>query len=145
MIRRWLEEIVQIQGVEGVYLASNKGQVIDKLGFEGNIKQLEKVSLYLLRIIAAFDMKAKNVTELEFYWHNRYIILKNSNKFILVTICKSPRVLAFLRITLNVVLANLLEDKKFNKWIRSHAADKALVLKNGVLDDVEKKMIAKLK
>ena len=145
MVNRWLQDITKIDGVEGVFLASVRGKILNKVGIKQSEETLEKLTVHLLRTIAAFHMQAKNVTELEFYWDNQYVICKNSNNFILVTICRSPEVLALLRITLNVALANLLEDKKFAKNIRGHASDKELVLKKGFFDETEKMLISKLK
>ena len=144
MPNRWLQEITKIDGVEGVFLTSNRCKIINKLGLDYSNDQLESLALRLLRTIAAFHLKSKEVSEVELYWQNQYVICKNSNGFLLVTLCKTSRVLALLRITLNVILANLMEDKIFLKLIKAHVSDKTITLKKGSFDESEKKLISRL-
>ncbi len=145
MIKGWLQEILNIEGVEGAFIASNKAEIYDKLGLKYRTEKLKSLSTRLLRTIAAFHKKGKRVNELELYWQNYYVICRNSDQFILVTFCSAPRFLSLLRITLNVTMSRLLEDKKFNKWLKSHRADKVISLRSGNFDETEKKMISKLK
>ena len=145
MVRSLLKEINQINGVEGVYMASNRSEIIDKTGLVYTDAQLSELVTYILRMIAAFHLKGKKITELELYWQNQYIICKSSEHFLIITFCKTSRILAFIRITLNVTMAKLLEDKKFSKWLKSHKADRDFVLKTGRLSDPEKKLLSYLK
>jgi len=140
-----LQDIMNLKGVEGVYIASNRAKIIEKSGLDLKDPQLEALSLRVLRIIAGYHKNSQKVNEIEFYWQNLYVICKVSNEFILVTFCKTPKVLALLRITLNVTLANLLEDKKFIKIIKDHVADRFFSLEKGERDETEKNLISKLK
>jgi hypothetical protein len=96
-------------------------------------------------MIAAFDIQNENITELEFYWQNYYILCRNSNHFMLITVCRSSKVLALLRITLNVAIANILEDRKFDKWLKSHIAGRGFFLRKEGLTLEEEKLAARLK
>lgn len=145
MSQRWLQEIMNLDGVEGVYIVSNRARVVEKVGLDLKNSQLEALSLRILRIIAGYHLNAQKVNEVEFYWQNLYVIGKVSNEFILVTFCKTTKILSLLRITLNVTLANLLEDKKFTKIIKDHVADRLFSLEKGEIDETEKKLISKLK
>ncbi len=145
MADRWLKEVNKVDGVEGVFLASSKGKILGKLGTLYPQDTLEKLITHLQRIIAAFQVAGKNATEIEFYWEDRYVICKHSANFLLVTFCKSAKVLSLLRITLNVVLANILEDKKFAKISSSNAIDKTIALRKGFFESEEQLLISKLK
>ena len=145
MSQRWLQEIMNLDGVEGVFIASNRAQVIDKMGLDLKDSQLEALSLRILRIVAGYHINSQKINEMEFYWQNLYVISKISGEFILITFCKTPKVLSLLRITLNVTLANILEDKKFIKLIKDHVADRVFPLEKGEIDEIEKNLISKLK
>lgn len=145
MSKRWLQEIMNIEGVQGVFIASGRAKVLDKFGLDLKEAQLEALALRILRIVAGFHLKSQKVNEIEFYWQNLYIIGKVSNDFLLITICKTPKILSLLRITLNVTLANLLEDKKFKKLIKNHISDRSFPLEKGTIEETEKILISKLK
>ncbi len=145
MANKWLDEIINIEGVEGAFILSNRGNLIDKTALPFNDQQIFNLGTRILRMVGSFHLNEKKVTELELYWDNYYIICKNSSDFILITLCKSSKVLSLLRITLNITIANLLEDKKFNKLLNAEVADKAFTLKKGEFEEIEKKMISKLK
>lgn len=145
MSQRWLQEIMNLDGVEGVFIASNRAKVIDKLGLDLKDSQLEALSLRVLRIVAGYHLNSQKVNEVEFYWQNLYVIGKVSTEFVLITFCKTPKILSLLRITLNVTLANILEDKKFTKLIKDHVADRSFSLEKGEIDEIEKNLISKLK
>lgn len=145
MLKRWLTEITSIDEVEGVYVASNRADIVNRVGLKHSDEELRELTIRILRIIAAFDSRGEKITEFEYYWQNYYVICKNSNQFMLVTVCRSVKVLALLRITLNVTMANLLEDRKFSKWLKSHIADKDFFLRKEGLTVAEEKLLSKLK
>jgi len=141
MVKKILNDIADIDGVDGAFIVSNRSEIIGKTGLEYSDKQLSALSTHLLRMIAAFHIKGKKTTELEFYWQNKYIICKNSDQFLAVVFCSTPHILAVIRITLNVTIAKLLEDKKFTKWLKSHIAGKEFMLRKGTLDATEEKLL----
>ena len=63
----------------------------------------------------------------------------------LITFCRTSSMLALLRITINVTMAKLSEDKKFSKWLKSHKADHDFLIRKGSLEENEEKLIAALK
>lgn len=145
MVKKVLSEIVNTEGVTGAFIASNRSEIIGKRDLKFSEGQLKELSTHILRVIAAFHLTGKVTTELEFYWQNQYIICKTSDHFIVVTFCNSASILAFVRITLNVTVATLLEDKKFSKWLRTHIADRDFVLRKGQLNETETRLIDQLR
>jgi hypothetical protein len=144
MAAEWLNDISNIDGVEGVLVCSNTGKIIDKISKVLDDEKLESIALYLLRIISANNLKSQSVSDMEIYWENFHIIVKNSSQFLLVSFCTSSGAQSLLRITQNVVLAHLLEDKKFMKLVKKHTSEKSVVLRKEKLDESEIKLISKL-
>jgi hypothetical protein len=145
MIERWLTEINTIPGVQAVFMASGRGSILYKMGrLRLAEKELEDVALRLLRVNALFNEKDENVSEIELFWKNLFIICKISNNILLITVCQNPKILPLLRITLNVSLSHLLQQKKIIKQARNHATDKTLVLRKGKFDEDELSLLSNL-
>lgn len=139
-----LNNIAKIDGVEGVMVCSNTGKIIDKISKVLDDEKLESIALHLIRVISASGLKGQNVTDMEIYWENFHIIVKNSSQFVLVSFCTSSGAQSLLRITQNVVMAHLLEDKKFMKLVKKHTSEKTVVLRKDKLDESEINLISKL-
>ena len=118
MAIEWLKEISDINGVEGVLICSNTGKIIEKISKVLDDEKLENIAFHLLRIISANSLKNQVVSDIEIYWENFHIIVKNTSQFLLVSFCTSSGAQSLLRITQNVVLAHLLDDKKFLKTVK---------------------------
>ena len=144
MATEWLNDISNIDGVEGVLVCSNTGKIIDKISKVLDDEKLESIALHLLRIISANSLKRQLVSDMEIYWENFHIIVKNSSQFLLVSFCTSSGAQSLLRITQNVVLAHLLEDKKFMKTVKKHTSEKSVVLRKDKLDESEINLLSKL-
>ncbi|MCK5032220.1 MAG: hypothetical protein KAS18_01270 [Calditrichia bacterium] len=144
METHWLSEIYNIDGVEGVLVCSNTAKIIDKMSKVLDDDKLENIAIHLLRIISANNLKNQKISDMEIYWEKFHIIVKNSSQFLLVSFCTSSGAQSLLRITQNVVLAHLLEDKKFMKMVKKHTSEKSVVLRKDKLDESEIKLISKL-
>ena len=145
MIAGLLDDLNNIEGVDGAFIASNRAEIINKVGLSYTDDQLKALSLHVLRMVAALHLTEKKTVELEFYWQNLYIICKNSDNFMLITFCHTSSVLALLRITINVTMAKLSDDKKFSKWLKAHKADRDFLIRKGSLEENEEKLIESLK
>ncbi len=144
MINRWLNEITDIAGVEGVLLVSDNGHIIEKIGTQLDQGTLEQIAKRILRIITAHNLDEKSVKEIELICYNYRILAMSSKTFTIITFCGSIRALSLLRITANVVVGHLLEDKKSMKEIRKYTGQPEIVLEKEYLDQLEIKLISKL-
>ncbi len=144
MVDGWLREIVNIPGVLGVFIASGRGSILHNEGLKIKKSDLENIALRALRISALFSEKDENVSEIELFWKNMFIICRLSNNILLITVCKNPKILPLLRITLNVSLSHLLQEKKIIKMARNHATDKTLVLRKGKFEEDELNLLSNL-
>ncbi len=144
MINRWLKEITDIAGVEGVLLVSDNGHIIEKIGTQLDQGTLEQIARRILRIITAHNLDEKSVKEIELICYNYRILAMSAKTFTIITFYGSIRALSLLRITVNVVVGHLLEDKKSMKQIGKYTGQPEIVLEKEYLDQLEIKLISKL-
>lgn len=144
MVNRGLKEITDIAGVEGVLLVSDNGHIIEKIGTQLDQGTLEQIAKRILRIITAHNLDEKSVKEIELICYNYRILATSTKTFTIIIFCGSIRALSLLRITVNVVVGHLLEDKKSMKEIRKYTGQPEIVLEKEYLDQLEIKLISKL-
>ena len=143
-ISRWLKEVAEIAGVEGVFLMSNRGQIVAHTANLIENKKIENIAHRMLLITGAWEYKNKPLKEIEFISSNYRVIGMMRENFTVLTFCSSITALPLIRMTLNVVQAHLLEDKKFIKFISKFPIKKSQVLDREQLDPDETKLISKL-
>ena len=143
-ISKWLKEVADIEGVEGVFVVSNRGQMIAHTALRIESNKIESIANRVLKIEGAFHQQAMPLREIELVGAGYRIIGMMKDKFTILTYCTSEKVLPLIRMTLNVVLAHLLSDKKFMKFISKHPVKKSLLLEQSPLDADETKIISKL-
>jgi hypothetical protein len=144
MVNRWLKEISDVAGVEGTLLVSDNGHIVEKIGTNLEQGVLEQLSKRIIRIIMAHNLDEKSVKGIELIWHNYRILAMSVKTFAIIIFCNSPKALSLLRITVNVVIGHLLEDKKSMKQIKKFTGHSEIVLEKEYLDQLEIKLISKL-
>ena len=144
MVNRWLKEITDVTGVEGAILVSDNAHIIEKIGTVPEPGTLEQIAKRILRIITAHNLDEKSVKEIELIWHDYRILAMSAQLFTLIIFCGSTKALSLLRITVNVVVGHLLEDKKSMKQINKFTGQSEIVLDKDYLDQLEIKLISKL-
>jgi len=144
MVDKALDEITSIPGVTGVFIASGRGVVLYGKNLQIDQSDLEEISLRFLRMSAIFNDRDEEVSEIEMFWKDMFMICKFFNNILLVTVCTNPKILPLIRITLNVCISDLLQDKKLMKLARSHATDKTLVLRKGKFEEDELNLLSNL-
>jgi predicted regulator of Ras-like GTPase activity (Roadblock/LC7/MglB family) len=143
-ISRWLKEIADIKGVEGVYVVSNRGQIIAHTSLKIESARIETIASRILHIEGAFHRNWSALKEIELVSTEYRIIGMMRENFTILTFCNEEQALSLIRMTLNVVLAHLLEDKKFMKFINKFPVKKTVLLEKAKLDMEETKLISKL-
>lgn len=144
MVSHWLKEITAIADVEGVLLASNTGEIIENSAIYLDRSQLKQIASRVLKIMAAHDLDKRSVREVELIWEDYRILAMGAKSFVLIIFCTSTKTISLLRITMNVVIAHLLEDKKSIKQIKKYASEKRNVLESRDLEQLEINFISKL-
>lgn len=143
MVRHWIDEITKLENVRGVFITSNLGKLIEAQGLDLDRKSMEEIALRLLRMISIIDENSP-VAEVELFWKDLFIICKFSHKILLVAVCNNPAILALLRITLNVSMSHILQDKKIAKIAKSHTSARAQILRKGKFSENEMKLLASI-
>jgi hypothetical protein len=141
----WLREIVQINGVHGVFIATGRGDILYKLGLRVKNEQLAPLVVCLLRIHGVFHAKKKDVIEIELFWNDHYVNCRYAHNFMLVTLCGTPKVISLLRMTVNVALANILDDKDIMKEITSYGTNSKIKPRKSKNDTTVSGLISKVR
>ena len=144
MTNRWLNEITNIKGVEAVLLVTNKGQIIEEYAPRFELSLLEQVSLTILRMFAVNRLLQKDVREIELVWYNFHITAMSSDILTMIIFSNLTKTLSLLRITISVVMAHLLEDRKIIKKVKKHTIPGVDILEHGNLNESEINLISKL-
>lgn len=144
MPERILKEIQTIESVELVAICSFKGDIGFKSGNMIPDADISRIAVYLLRIYSGQKAQGNKLISMELFWNKHFLTARFADGFLIITICSSSEVLALLRISLNVTVANLLENKRFLKWIKKHTQDPDKHLRRGTFDDLEISLISRL-
>jgi hypothetical protein len=141
---KWFKEVLGITGVEGVLLTSRAGSIIGKIGLNFDHKTSEQIAEKIIRILLLHQQTGRVIKELEIKWNDYNLVILVKDGLILITYCSQDRIMPLLRITLNVVLAHFLEDKKIIRQIKKYIEEKSPPLNSAQLDSREIKLISKL-
>ncbi|MHB2155420.1 hypothetical protein ACX8XN_13655 [Calditrichota bacterium GD2] len=144
MPEKLLQEIKEIDSVEAVAVISFKGNIWQQTGATVTAEQMKMIGSYLLRMLAIKSKSKQRIVHIELHWLNRFLIARFSEGFLLVTLFKKADILSLLRITLNVTVANLLEEKTFLKWLKKEKYNLNLHIQKGQFDEHELGLISKL-
>ncbi|NOX88935.1 MAG: hypothetical protein GXO77_07905 [Calditrichaeota bacterium] len=145
MPERILKEIKKIESVEFVAISSYKGEVGFKTGSYISDTVLKQVTIHLIRTFSACKIQGHKLMNMELYWRDRFIIARYAEGFLIFTLCRSLEAMSLLRITLNVTVANLLDNKRFLKWLKKQSYDPLRHLRHGQFDDDEIRLISKVR
>lgn len=144
MSEKLIDEIRQIESVEAVAVISFKGTIWQQSGSGFSTETIHRVASYLLKMVAANDKKQQKLILAELLWLNRTLLARFSDGFFILVIFRNHEVVSLLRITLNVTIANLLEEKSFLKWLKKEKGSLEVHLKKGRFDENEVRLISKL-
>ena len=142
MIERWLHEIQNLPSVKGSFIATMRGAVMESHGLDIGTEDMQNIAIRILRIHALTFQADNPLTEIEFFWSDLFIVGKISQNVLLVTICDNPQVVSLLRITINVSLSHIVQEKKIYKKAKSHAINPSHLLRKAQLQADEIKILA---
>jgi len=143
MLKRWIDEITNLDNVKGVFVASLRGKVIESQGLDLDTYSMEQIAGRLLRMVAIMD-ETTLTGDIELFWEDKFVICKASHNILLVAICDKASDLAMLRITINVNLSHILQNKKIAKIAKIQTPHRAHVLKKGKFGEDELKLLSSI-
>ena len=118
--------------------------MIAQAGLEPYRPLMPEMVRRLLRLIGAFAKNNSRLSELEFIWENRRVVVAADKDMILLAVCGSGTSFPLLRMRLNVTLAAFRGDRKIQKKIKKNQELKIDHLRIGDLDQTEINLISKL-
>ncbi len=111
-----LEEINSISGVRTSFMYFNDGEIVyDSLpaGFDSDI--FLEIAKDAVQMAAIFDRLSVPISEYDLKYDSGRVFIYAQHNYNLVILCESAVSAAMLRLTVNVALADLEADKKFQK------------------------------
>jgi len=137
-MRSYLEKIKAVHGVLGVYVLNNRAESLAQYGTESIGKQnKEKIVTEILQILASFILKGYSVIDTDFMFQNGRLLYFNFDKLNLFVHCQKNVKISMLRMTINVVMVEALDDKKIVKMINKNIIDGKLLLRPDKVDKEE--------
>jgi hypothetical protein len=111
-----LEEINGVSGVRTSFFYFNDGEIVyDSMpsGFDNDLFQ--EIAKDAVQMAAIFDRLSVPMTEYDLKFDNGRIFIYSQHNYNLIILCDPGVSVAMLRLTVNVALADLEADKKFQK------------------------------
>lgn len=140
----WLKNIGSLEGVEGSLIILKTGEITGQMGLDQYKPVLTELARRILRILGVYQKVKDQVGELEVVWQNKRIIAVADDGLIILTICGNDAAFPLVRMTLNVTLAGIRNNKKTQKVLKKARDIKVDHLRTGDLDQSEINLISKL-
>ena len=138
-MKEFLQKIKNISGVSGVFVVNNRGELIASVGDDPLSKtDKEHLGIQVLQLLSAFVIKNHPVIDSDFIFQNVRLLYFNYDKLNLFIYCQRTVKISMLRMTVNVVMVEALENKKIKKIIDQNMIDSELLLRDDRLDPAEK-------
>ena len=138
-MKEFLQKIKNIPGVSGVFVLNNRAEIIASVGDDPLSKpDKEQLGMQVLQLLASFVLKNRPVIDSDFIFQNIRLLYFNYDKLNLFVYCQKNVKISMLRMTINVVMVEAVEDKKVKKIISQNMIDSELLLRDDRLDPAEK-------
>ncbi len=111
-----LEEIDSVDGVKASFMFFNDGELVyNKLapGLDAEIYQ--EIAKDVVQMAAIFDRLGSHIHEYDLKYENGRVFAYTQNNYNIIILCNPEVSVAMLRLTVNVAIADLEADKKFQK------------------------------
>lgn len=137
-MKEYLDKIKNIPGVMEVFIVNNRAELIASVGETQLSKEdKEQLSMQVLQLLASFVMKNHTVSDSDFLFQKGRLLYFNYDKLNMFVYCQTNVKISMLRMTINVVMVEALEDKKIKKIINQNVIDAKLLLRKDRLDPAE--------
>lgn len=116
-----LNEIKSVQGVQGCFVADNKGQIYAKASVSGlDDRKLQEISRLCLEALVSVDQVEDQISELDFSTSESTVLVRDHQSYLLVILCNPDVNTSLVRLSINVVTSQWSEDKKIQRRIENH-------------------------
>jgi len=116
-----LREILAVSEVEGCLLFDNQGQLLRREGaISHSQNEWDQAGELLVKTLATLESGYKEFTDLDIYFMDKRLVLRDLEKAVLVVICDPELDVALLRLTINVVINRWKENPKVQRFFNDH-------------------------
>jgi hypothetical protein len=111
-----LEEIDAVDGVRASFIYFNDGELVyNKLASGLDAETYEEIAKDVIQMAAIFDRLGSHIHEYDLKYDGGRVFAYTQNNYNLMVLCSTDVSVAMLRLTVNVAIADLEADKKFQK------------------------------
>ena len=115
-MKEYLKKIKEIPGVIAIYVFNNRAETLAQMGNESiNKKELEMLAVDTLQMLASYIVKGYPVGDSDLIFKSGRLLYFNYDKLNIFIHCDRNVKISLLRMTVNVVMLEALEDKKVKK------------------------------
>ncbi|MFO7942753.1 MAG: hypothetical protein R6U51_00365 [Anaerolineales bacterium] len=116
-----LGEILAVSGVRGCLLFDNQSKLLRREGaITHSQNEWDGAGEVLVQTLATLESGYKKFTDLEIYFNDRRLVLRDLEKAVLVVICDPELDVALLRLTINVVINRWKENSRIQRFFNDH-------------------------
>ena len=126
------KELFRINGVNSVYAVNNRAEMIaGKLAGSVYKEVAERLASHIVKIFAIglYSNNAKKSSEIELLYDNGRVFAIDCNRYVLIIICSADVSISMVRLTSNVVIKTITQDKKLFKEFTKDVIDKKVMLR----------------
>lgn len=141
-----LEEILKIPGVLSVYAVNNRAEMITELfNNEISYQHAESLGARVVKIFAIglYGKVQRKTSEIELLYSSKRVFAIDCGRYNLIIICDNFVQISMLRMTTNVLIQSMEQDKKVVKFLEDHAIDKKILLRRDKLTEEEINLLEK--
>jgi predicted regulator of Ras-like GTPase activity (Roadblock/LC7/MglB family) len=141
-----LENLINIEGVEAVFIFNNKAETIYHLlkrTLDDNL--IEEIGKHIIQIFALNKkLNVEKIINMDIVFDKGTIITYNDEYFTLVVWLNKNAQLSLIRLNIDLVVSNLKNDSKFKKLLKKNKIDFDYLLRKDVVDDQDSLILQQL-
>lgn len=141
-----LENLINIEGVEAVFIFNNKAETIYHLlkrTLDDNL--IEEIGKHIIQVYALNKKLSMNkIVNMDIAFDKGTIISYNDEYFTLVVWLNKNAQLSLIRLNIDLVLSNLKNDSKFKKLLKKNKIDFDYLLRKDNVDEQDSIMLQQL-
>jgi predicted regulator of Ras-like GTPase activity (Roadblock/LC7/MglB family) len=146
MIKEFFKDLTQLDGVEGIALISKDNRMIDSWeapNFDPKI--FNEIGINYYQIFGVLEKSERDYHELVIQHEKGQIYTRQFQELFLLVIARMKVDTAFIRLSVNVVVPDLVHSKKLQKILKKMPREGRNYLTRNYLDETEQAYFKKIK
>lgn len=147
MMEDKLENLIRINGVEGIFIYNNKAETMYHL-LKRTLEErlIEEIGRHLIQIFA-FNKKSvvKDIQGIEIIFDKGSLICYNSDYYTFVIWLNKNAQISLIRLNIDLIISGLKSDSGFQKLLKKNKIDFDYLLRKEFLDEHEESILNQLK